>query len=42
MLVRYYAAPGSLVADAGSAFTIWRYPRPLGHNGGWIAFSPVS
>jgi glucose/arabinose dehydrogenase len=42
VLARYHATPGATVSDSGSAYTIWSYPRPRGHNGGWIGFSPVN
>jgi glucose/arabinose dehydrogenase len=41
LLARYHATPGATVADADSAYTILTYPRNLGHNGGWIGFSPI-
>ena len=52
VLARYFVPPAPLdppptsprafVADQLSATIIWRYPRPLGHNGGWIGFSPIN
>ena len=41
-LARYTVNPSTLVADPASAFTILRYSRTrIGHNGGWIGFSPA-
>jgi len=42
VLARYQVPAGASAVDAASAYTILRYPRPLGHNGGWIGFSPVN
>lgn len=42
VLARFHATPGSAVADANSFAKIWQYPRQVGHNGGWIGFSPVN
>ncbi len=43
VLARYQTPIGGpLVADPHSATTIWRYPRSIGHNGGWIDFSPLN
>ncbi len=42
VLERHQADPGAAVAEPGTATTIWRYARPLGHNGGWIGFSPIN
>ncbi|HVU65445.1 MAG TPA: PQQ-dependent sugar dehydrogenase [Phycisphaerales bacterium] len=40
---RYTVNPGSHAASGASAYTILRYPRPqLGHQGGWIGFSPIN
>jgi glucose/arabinose dehydrogenase len=41
VLERYHVDAATGLADPASAHTIWRYTRPLGHNGGWIGFSPV-
>ncbi|HVU65446.1 MAG TPA: PQQ-dependent sugar dehydrogenase [Phycisphaerales bacterium] len=41
-LVRYHLNPGDAAADPDSAYTIWRFVRPFGHNGGWIGFSPTN
>ncbi|HMN40333.1 MAG TPA: PQQ-dependent sugar dehydrogenase [Phycisphaerales bacterium] len=43
-LVRYHIdrTDGAFIAEPQSAAVIWRYPRPLGHNGGWIGFSPTN
>jgi glucose/arabinose dehydrogenase len=41
VLERYHATPGTCLADPGSAQLILRVERPLGHNGGWIGFSPI-
>ena len=42
VLARYHATPGAGVADAGSASVLWRFPRSIGHNGGWIGFGPTN
>ena len=42
LLERYHVGPDTSAADPASAYTIWRYPRVLGHNGGWIGFSPIN
>lgn len=42
VLARYHATPGSAVADSMSGTILWRFPRPIGHNGGWIGFSPIN
>lgn len=42
VLERYHLAPGATTVDPGTAHTIWRFPRPVGHNGGWIGFSPTN
>ncbi len=42
VLARYHATPGAHTADPASAYTILRYTRQLGHNGGWIGFSPAN
>ncbi|MCC6319858.1 MAG: PQQ-dependent sugar dehydrogenase [Phycisphaerales bacterium] len=42
VLERHRMQPGSRTVEPGSATIIWRYPRPLGHNGGWIGFCPVN
>ncbi len=35
------SAADPTVADLASEEVIWRYPRPIGHNAGWIGFSPM-
>jgi glucose/arabinose dehydrogenase len=42
VLARYHVNPGATAADPDSAYTILRYARNLGHNGGWIGFSPIN
>jgi glucose/arabinose dehydrogenase len=42
VLARYHAAPGSLTVDAGTGVTLWKFARSVGHNGGWIDFSPIN
>ncbi len=42
VLARYHVNPGAPSADPASAYTILRYARNLGHNGGWIGFSPIN
>lgn len=42
VLARYTVNPATLVADPASGVTIWRYSRSIGHNGGWIGFSPAN
>jgi len=41
VLARYHVGPG-LIAEPASATTLWKFPRSIGHNGGWIGFSPVN
>lgn len=41
VLARYTVNASTLIADPNSAVTVWRYPRSVGHNGGWIGFSPI-
>lgn len=40
VIERYTAMPEQYVADPDSAHVVLRVPRPVGHNGGWIGFSP--
>lgn len=42
VLARYHVDAGASAADPASAYTILRYARNLGHNGGWIGFSPIN
>ncbi len=42
VIARYHATPGSHQADPQSVQTILRVARPVGHNGGWIGFSPIN
>lgn len=42
VIERYTATVGDLVADPDSAHVVLRVPRPTGHNGGWIGFSPLN
>lgn len=32
---------GTRVADHSTLTEIWRFPRTVGHNGGWLGFSPL-
>jgi glucose/arabinose dehydrogenase len=41
VITRYTAsAANPNVADPASAHTVWRFARPFGHHGGWLAFGP--
>lgn len=42
VVARYHATPGTYQADPQSGMTILRVSRPVGHNGGWIGFSPIN
>jgi glucose/arabinose dehydrogenase len=43
MVQRYRVPAGARMADPASAYTIMKYQRPpLGHQGGWIGFSPTN
>ncbi|MFZ4575438.1 MAG: PQQ-dependent sugar dehydrogenase [Phycisphaerales bacterium] len=41
VIARYHVSLNPLVADANSREIVLRYPRPIGHNGGWLGFSPL-
>ncbi len=41
VIARYHVSNNPLAADAASREVILRYPRPIGHNGGWLGFSPL-
>jgi glucose/arabinose dehydrogenase len=41
VLARFHATPGAAAADVDSGVTLLRYPRTIGHNGGWIGFRPT-
>lgn len=41
IIARYHATPGAPTADPLTEAVVWRYPRSIGHNGGWIGFGPL-
>jgi glucose/arabinose dehydrogenase len=41
ILARYHVSADPNRADPASAQILFRYPRPIGHNSGWIGFSPI-
>jgi glucose/arabinose dehydrogenase len=41
VIARYRVSANPLLADPSSREIVLRYPRPIGHNGGWLGFSPI-
>ena len=41
VLSRFHVNPGTLTADPAGEEVLMVTPRPNGHNGGWLGFSPV-